>query len=93
MSQLDESGFAEPSVSNGHEGEAAAPKLNYERAPVKVLQSLADRPLQQAMKAIEYIDATRARERKYLKACSPQALSLIASNGPEYLTSVQAASN
>ena len=46
---------------------------------------------QQAMKAIEYIDATQERQRKYLKACSPKALTLIAENGPEYLQAVSAA--
>ncbi len=42
------------------------------------------------MKAIEYIDSGRERERKFLRACTPQALNLIATNGPEYLTAVQA---
>lgn len=73
------------------EGDSADPKQQFERSPMKVLAALQDKPLQQAMKAIEYIDSGRARERKFLKLCSPKALSLIAENGPEYLTAVSAA--
>lgn len=84
-------GFAEPvSDDVGGEGEAGAPRGAFERSPLRVLQSLENKPLQQAMKAIEYIDSGRERERKFLRACTPQALSLIATNGPEYLTAVQA---
>ncbi len=79
-------GFATPS-----EGDVAAPRAPFERSPLKVLESLSEKPLQQAMKAIEYIDATQERQRKYLKACSPKALTLIAENGPEYLQAVSAA--
>lgn len=79
-------GFATPG-----EGDVAEPTKAFERSPLKVLESLSAKPLQQAMKAIEYIDATQERQRKYLKACSPKALSLIAENGPEYLTAVAAA--
>lgn len=85
-----ESGFGEPTVVAG-EGDSAGPRAAFERSPLKVLGSLADKPLQQAMKAIEYIDATQERQRKYLKACSPKALTLIAENGPEYLSAVAAA--
>ncbi len=92
MAQLDESGFAEPVVAvEGGEGESGAPVAAFERSPLKVLQSLSNRPLQQAIKAIEYIDSGRERERKFLRAVSPAALNLIAQNGPEYLTAVQAA--
>ena len=73
------------------EGDSADPKASFERSPVKVLQNLQDKPLQQAMKAIDYIDAGRERERKFLKVCSPKALNLIAENGPEYLSAVSAA--
>jgi capsule polysaccharide export protein KpsE/RkpR len=90
---IDESGFAEPVVVEGGEGDSADPKAAFERSPLKVLASLAERPLEQAVKAIDYIKSSRDRERRYLKACSPQALSLIAQNGPEYATSVQAVSN
>lgn len=75
----------------GGEGDSASPRSVFERSPLKVLNSLTSKPLQQAIKAIEYIDSGRERERKFLKACSPQALDLIAQNGPEYLTAVQAA--
>lgn len=73
------------------EGDVADPKAPFERTPAKVLASLADKPLQQAMKAISYIDNTRERERKLLRLCSPKALALIAENGPEYLAAVQVA--
>jgi hypothetical protein len=79
-------GFASPS-----EGEAAGPFKAFERSPMKVLESLSGKPLQQAMKAIEYIDATHERQRKYLRVCSPKALALIAENGPEYLSATRAA--
>lgn len=86
-----DNGFAD-AVSDdvGGEGDSGAPKLAFERSPLKVLSSLENKPLQQAMKAIEYIDSGRERERKFLRACSPAALNLIATNGPEYLTAVQA---
>lgn len=87
-----ENGFAEPvadDLGEGGEGDSASPRAPFERSPLKVLNSLAERPLNQAMKAIEYIDSGRERERKILKACTPQALNLIAQNGPEYLTAVQ----
>lgn len=88
-----DNGFAEPLVEvEGGEGDSKLPTQAFERSPLKVLGSLAERPLQQAIKAIEYIDSGRERERKFLRACSPQALNLIASNGPEYLTAVQAVS-
>lgn len=89
-----ENGFAEPVVDDlgelGGEGEAGAPRSIFERSPLKVLASLEHRPLQQAMKAIEYIDSGRERERRFLRACTPQALNLIALNGPDYLTATQA---
>ncbi len=90
-----ENGFAEPvevtaDDLDGGEGDNGAPKLAFERSPLKVLASLEARPLQQAIKAIEYIDSGRERERRFLKACTPTALNLIAQNGPEYLTAVQA---
>lgn len=88
MSEVD-SGFGEPTV--GGEGDAADPKRTFDRSPAKVLQNLADQPLKQAMKAIEYIDSNRERQRQFLRICSPKALNLIAENGPEYLASVQAA--
>lgn len=83
-----ESGFGTPVAG---EGEAADPKRTFDRAPVKVLANLADKPLQQAMKAIDYIDAGRERERQFLRLCSPKALALIAENGPEYLSAVSQA--
>lgn len=86
-----ESGFGEPEVVGG-EGEAqAATRAKFDRSPLKVLKNLEGKPLQQAMKAIEYIDGGRERERALLRICSPKALNLIAENGPEYLASVQAA--
>lgn len=93
MAQSDVSGFAEPveGFVEGGEGEAKAATPSFERSPIKVLQSLSEKPLQQAIKAIEYIDSGRERERKFLRAVSPAALNLIAQNGPEYLTAVQAA--
>lgn len=85
----DESGFG---AAVGGEGEAAAPaKASYDRSPLKVLKALETQPLKQAMKAIEYIDTNQERQRSFLRACSPKALNLIAENGPEYLTAVQAA--
>lgn len=84
----DENGFADPTI--GGEGDSAAPKPAFDRSPLKVLENLSGRPLQQAMKAIEYIDAGRERERRLLKLCSSKALNLIAENGPEYLTAVSA---
>lgn len=93
---MSENGFAEPVEATeadlvvGGEGDSASPRAAFDRTPSKVLQGLADQPLKQAYKAIEYIDAGRERERKLLKLCSPSALNLIAANGPEYLTSVQA---
>jgi len=84
----EENGFGTPV---GGEGEAADPKRTFDRAPTKVLANLGDKPLQQAMKAIEYIDAGRERERVFLRICSPKALTLIAENGPEYLSAVSAA--
>ena len=91
-----DNGFAEPvEVTDddleGGEGDSASPRAPFERSPLKVLKSLEGRPLNQAMKAIEYIDSGRERERKILRACSPRALDLIGQNGPEYLTAVQAA--
>ena len=82
----DSTGFA-----SAGEGDVAEPTKTFERSPIKVLESLNSKPLQQAMKAIEYIEATQDRQRKLLKVCSPKALSLIAENGPEYLQAVQAA--
>jgi len=92
---MSENGFAEPvEVTEndlvGGEGDSAEPKAAFDRTPSKVLQSLAGKPLEQAYKAIEYINSGRERERRLLRLCSPQALNLIAANGPEYLTSVQA---
>jgi hypothetical protein len=90
---MSENGFAEVDVTSddlGGEGDNGAPRAPFERSPMKVLASLEGRPLQQAMKAIEYIDSGRERERKILRACSSQALNLIALNGPEYLTATQA---
>ncbi len=89
----DESGFAEPVETLGSEGDSAAPKASFDRSPLKVLASLADQPFRQAVKAIEYLDASQERQRKFLRVCSPQALSLIAQNGPEYLAATQAVSN
>jgi hypothetical protein len=89
-----DNGFADAVVDvEGGEGDVKPGTPAFERSPLKVLASLSERPLQQAIKAIEYIDGCRERERKFLKACSPSALNLIASNGPEYLTAVQAISN
>lgn len=73
------------------EGDVADPKAQYERTPTKVLTSLSEKPLQQAMKVISYIDSLRERERKLLRLCSPKALALVAENGPEYLAAVQVA--
>lgn len=92
---LSEAGFASPVEEGtetvvGGEGDSAEPKVSYDRSPLKVLSALEERPLQQAMKAIEYIDAAREKQRKILKACTPAALNLIAQNGPEYLSAVQA---
>jgi len=89
---MDNTGFADPveTAVEGGEGDSAAPKPAFDRSPLKVLKSLDSKPLQQAIKAIEYIDAARDRERRFLRACSPAALNLIAQNGPEYLTAVQA---
>ena len=92
---MSESGFGEPVAEDtvvGGEGDSASPKAAFERSPLKVLASLQDQPFKQAVKAIEYIDAGRERERKFLKACSPAALNLIAQNGASYLTAVQGAS-
>lgn len=87
-----ENGFAEPVVEvEGGEGDSAAPRAAFERSPLKVLASLEGKPFQQAVKAIEYIDAGKERQRKFLKACTPAALDLIALNGPEYLDVVSAA--
>jgi hypothetical protein len=41
---IDESGFAEPVVVEGGEGDSADPKAAFERSPLKVLASLAERP-------------------------------------------------
>lgn len=94
----DENGFAAPVdienptlVIEGGEGDSKPGTPSFQRSPLKVLELLNDRPLQQAIKAIEYIDSGRERERKFLRAVSPAALNLIAQNGPEYLTAVQAA--
>lgn len=73
------------------EVDSADPTKSFERSPLKVLASLEDKPLQQAMKAISYIDAGRERERKFLRVCSAKALNLIAENGPEYLSAVSQA--
>lgn len=91
---MSESGFGEPVADEtvvGGEGDSAAPKTAFERSPLKVLASLEGQPFKQAVKAIEYIDAGRERERRFLKACSPAALHLIAQNGASYLTAVQGA--
>jgi hypothetical protein len=85
-----ESGFGE-AVTLAGEGDSPAPRATFDRSPLKVLKNLEGKPLQQAMKAIEYIDAGRERERAFLRLCSPKALNLIAENGPEYLTAVSAA--
>lgn len=93
----DDSGFG-PAVDDvidgadveGGEGEAADPTKPFERSPKKVLESLADNPLEQAVKAIGYLRGLDKRKTAYLKVCSPTALDLIAKNGPEYLKSVQA---
>jgi hypothetical protein len=92
---MSENGFAEPvdltsDDLEGGEGDNGMPRAAFERSPLRVLASLEHRPLQQAMKAIEYIDSGRERERKFLKACTPTALNLIAQNGPDYQTAVQA---
>lgn len=73
------------------EGDVGAPTATYQRTPLKVLQSLESKPLQQAIKAIEYIEAGKERTRKLLRACSPKALALIAENGPEYVEVVASA--
>lgn len=91
---MSETGFADPSIDGavGGEGEAAAPKVPHARAPLTVIKSLEDRPLEQAVKVIEYLGALEDRRRSYLRAASPVALSLIAQNGPEYAAQVQGAS-
>lgn len=93
-----ENGFAEPVDAvdddlEGGEGDAAGPRPPFERSPLRVLASLEHRPLEQAMKAIEYITNTRERERRFLRACTPKALGLIAQNGPEYEAAVDALRN
>lgn len=75
------------------EGDAPAPRAPFERNPIKVLGTLANRPLKQSTKAIQYLDALDERKRAVLKACSPEALAYIAKEGPEYLAAVQAVSN
>jgi hypothetical protein len=92
---MSENGFADPTDVEAPEapvgeGEAPKPRAAFERSPLKVLASLETRPLEQAMKAIEYIGAGRERERKIVKSLSPAALSMVAQNGPEYLSAVQA---
>ena len=92
MSGNNESGFGTPvSEVEVGEGESGEPKPAFDRTPQKVLANLANQPFKQAAKAIEYIDASRERQRKLLRACSPKALSLIAENGPEYLQATVAA--
>lgn len=92
----DDSGFgpAESDVIDasalGGEGDVASPRAPFERSPAKVLASLSDTPLEQAVKAIEYLRGLDKRKAALLKTCSPQALNLIAQNGPEYLATVQA---
>ena len=75
----------------GGEGESPKPKAAFERSPSKVLRSLDGNPLEQAVKAIEYLRGLDKRKSTYLKLCSPKALELIAQNGPEYATIVQGA--
>lgn len=91
---MSDNGFAEPTDTiDGGEGEAQPPtKVPHVRAPISVIKSLEDRPLEQAVKVIEYLGTLDERRRTYLKAASPLALSLIAQNGPEYLAEVQAVS-
>ncbi len=87
----DESGFADVSDDVvGGEGDAAAPTAQqFERSPLKVLASLEDAPLEQAMKCIEYIKSGRERERRFLRAVSPTALNLIAQNGKGFKEAVE----
>lgn len=82
----DESGFAvDLGELSGGEGEVAAPKRQqHERSPLKVLKSLEEKPLEQAIKAIEYLRLNQERGRRILRAVSPVALDLIAKNGPEF---------
>jgi hypothetical protein len=100
---MSENGFAAPAdadegfgadapVAVG-EGDSKAPRANFERNPLKVLATLANKPLKQATKAIEYLDSYDDRKRKVLKALSPEALEYVAKEGPEYLSAVQAISN
>ena len=86
---MSETGFAEPSVDGAGEGEAQRPKSAHERSPLKIIKALHDRPLTQAVKTIAYLDDLEEKRRDFLRACSPEALDLIAKNGPEYLQQVQ----
>lgn len=93
---MTQNGFAEPTIDEqvaGGEGEAQEATASvHARSPLKVIKSLEDRPLEQAVKVIEYLGTLEDRRRSYLKAASPVALNLIAQNGPEYLAQVQAIS-
>jgi hypothetical protein len=94
----DKNGFAAAPVADdfndveGGEADNASPKEPFARSPIGVLKSLSNRPLQQAIQCIKYVDSTRERERKLLRAITPEALLLVASNGPEYNVAVQALS-
>lgn len=77
-------------LTEGGEGDAAAPRAPFERSPLKVLQSLSDNPLEQAVKCIDYLRGIDRRKSTLLKACSPKALDLIAQNGPEFVGIVKA---
>lgn len=85
-------GVVDEVTIEGGEGDAAPPKAaaQFERSPLKVLQSLESNPLEQAVKCIEYLRSVDRRKATYLKACSPKALDLIAQNGPEFLGVIQA---
>lgn len=83
-------GFAEPSVDEVGEGDAQAPTAAVKpRSPIHVIKSLEDRPLEQAVKVIEYLGNLEERRRVFLRAASPLALSLIAQNGDKYAAAVQ----
>lgn len=92
---MSENGFADAveldeAIALGGEGDSPAPTEAFHRSPLGVLKSLADRPMAQALRCIRYVDSGRKREARFLKALTPQALALVASEGPNYQGAVKA---
>ena len=64
------------------ETETAEPTKASKRSAFAVLESLADRPLEQARKLETYLNSCEERKAKLVKKCSATALKYVAESSP-----------